>query len=61
MGGRPLAAGDVFHGALALALAERQPVERAVRFAAAAVKCTRYGGRKAFLTGAVEQLMGENG
>jgi sulfofructose kinase len=41
-----LVAGDVFHGALALALAERQPIERAVRFAAAAVKCTRYGGRR---------------
>jgi sugar/nucleoside kinase (ribokinase family) len=28
------------------ALAERQPIERAVRFAAAAVKCTRDGGRR---------------
>ena len=42
-----LGAGDVFHGALALALAERQPDETAIRFAsaAAALKCTRPGGR----------------
>ncbi|NNG05243.1 MAG: hypothetical protein HKM95_14260 [Inquilinus sp.] len=42
-----LGAGDVFHGALALALAEGQPIEAAVRFAsaAAALKCTRPGGR----------------
>jgi sulfofructose kinase len=59
-----LAAGDVFHGALALALAERQPIERAVRFAAAAaaVKCTRYGGREGIPDrAAVERLIGENG
>jgi sulfofructose kinase len=42
-----LAAGDVFHGALALALAEQRPIEAALRFAAAAaaIKCTRLGGR----------------
>lgn len=42
-----LAAGDVFHGALALALAEDQEIQEALRFAAAAaaVKCTRFGGR----------------
>ena len=42
-----LGAGDVFHGALALALAEGQPESGAVRFAsaAAAIKCTRFGGR----------------
>ncbi|MES2978182.1 MAG: PfkB family carbohydrate kinase [Pseudomonadota bacterium] len=42
-----LAAGDVFHGALALALAEGQPVDAAARFAcvAASLKCTRFGGR----------------
>jgi sulfofructose kinase len=42
-----LGAGDVFHGAYALALAERQPVRQAARFAnaAAALKCTRSGGR----------------
>jgi sugar/nucleoside kinase (ribokinase family) len=41
-----LGAGDVFHGAFALALAEaRDPVE-AMRFASAtaAIKCTRFGG-----------------
>lgn len=40
-------AGDVFHGALALALAENQPAENAVRFAnaVAAMKCTQPGGR----------------
>jgi sugar/nucleoside kinase (ribokinase family) len=41
-----LAAGDVFHGGFALALAEGQGVLQAMRFAAAAaaVKCTRFGG-----------------
>ncbi|MBT8199972.1 MAG: hypothetical protein KJO36_05590 [Acidimicrobiia bacterium] len=40
-------AGDVFHGALALALGEGQPESEAVRFAsaAAALKCSRPGGR----------------
>ncbi len=42
-----LGAGDVFHGAFALALAEERSVEDAVQWsaAAAAVKCTRFGGR----------------
>ena len=42
-----LGAGDVFHGALALALAEGRPERDGVRFAnaAAALKCTRFGGR----------------
>jgi sulfofructose kinase len=42
-----LSAGDVFHGALALALAEGRPAEAAVTFAvaAASLKCTRFGGR----------------
>jgi sulfofructose kinase len=42
------AAGDVFHGACALALAEGVPVGAAFRFAAAAaaVKCTRAGARR---------------
>ena len=41
-----LAAGDVFHGAFALALAERMEETQALRFAAAsaALKCTRHGG-----------------
>ncbi len=58
-----LGAGDTWHGAFALALAEGMPVESAVRFssAAAALKCTRFGGRAGipdrgqvdrFLTGA---------
>ena len=42
-----LGAGDVWHGAFALALAEGKPEREAVRFgsAAAALKCTRFGGR----------------
>jgi sulfofructose kinase len=42
-----LGAGDVFHGAFALALAEGRTEREAVRFAsaAAAVKCTLAGGR----------------
>jgi|KBSSwiStaDraftv2_1062776.scaffolds.fasta_scaffold337275_1 sulfofructose kinase len=42
-----LAAGDVFHGAYALAIAQRRDIEHAMRFAsaAAAIKCTRPGGR----------------
>lgn len=42
-----LAAGDVFHGAFALAIAERRSLRDAARFAnaAAALKCTRSGGR----------------
>ena len=42
-----LAAGDVFHGALALRLAEGATIAEAARFAvvAASLKCTRFGGR----------------
>jgi len=42
-----LAAGDVWHGAFALALGEGRDIETAARFAntAAAIKCTRPGGR----------------
>jgi sulfofructose kinase len=42
-----LAAGDVFHGAFALGLAESWDIATTVRFAsaAAAIKCTRFGGR----------------
>ena len=41
-----LAAGDVFHGAFTLALIEGRDAVEAMRFAAAAaaVKCTRFGG-----------------
>jgi sugar/nucleoside kinase (ribokinase family) len=41
-----LGAGDVFHGAFTLAIAEGQSIEAAMRFsaAAAALKCTRHGG-----------------
>lgn len=41
-----LGAGDVFHGAFALAITERQDIPGALRFAsaAAALKCTRFGG-----------------
>jgi sugar/nucleoside kinase (ribokinase family) len=44
-----LGAGDVFHGAFALALAEGRDVVAALRFAAAAagLKCTRLGGSMA--------------
>lgn len=42
-----LAAGDTWHGALALALAERKLLSSAIEFAnaVAAMKCTRFGGR----------------
>jgi len=41
-----LGAGDVFHGAFALAVTEKRELRDALRFAsaAAALKCTRFGG-----------------
>ena len=41
-----LGAGDVFHGAFTLAITEGQDIPAALRFAsaAAALKCTRFGG-----------------
>ena len=41
-----LGAGDVVHGAIALAITEKQELRQALRFAsaAAALKCTRFGG-----------------
>lgn len=65
-----LGAGDVFHGAFALALAEGRTEREAVRFAsaAAAAKCTLAGGRAgipdrdmvdALLSGAHEAGVGE--
>ena len=56
-----LGAGDVFHGAFALALVERQTIAAALRFAAAAagLKCTRFGGSTAAPRRAeVEALLG---
>ena len=43
-----LGAGDVWHGAFALALSENRDASDAIRFAnaAAAIKCTKFGGRK---------------
>lgn len=55
-----LGAGDVFHGAFALAIAEGRAVTDAARFAnvAAALKCTRPGGRAGIPTrGEVEARM----
>lgn len=57
-----LGAGDVFHGAFALALAEGHTEEHALRFAsaAAAVKCSRTGGWSALGDRPeVEELMEE--
>src|SRR6201989_1096294 len=41
-----LGAGDVFHGAFAVAITEQQELRQSLRFAsaAAALKCTRFGG-----------------
>jgi sulfofructose kinase len=55
-----LAAGDVFHGAYALALAEGRHIGEALRFAAAAaaIKCSRTGGRSgAPLRGEVDAFL----
>ena len=59
-----LAAGDVFHAAFALALAEGRPEVEAARFgnAAAALKCTRPGGGAgAPLRREVDEFLGERG
>lgn len=56
-----LGAGDVFHGALAVALAEGRMLAAAARFAsaAAAIKVTRFGGRAGAPTrGEVEAMLG---
>jgi len=58
-----LGAGDVFHGALALAITEGQELRAALRFAsaAAALKCTRFGGAFAAPQRVeVEQLLGQD-
>src|ERR1700736_537756 len=57
-----LGAGDVFHGAFALAITENQDIPCALRFAsaAAALKCTRFGGAFAAPQRAeVEALLGQ--
>ena len=57
-----LGAGDVFHGAFALAITERHELRQALRFAsaAAALKCTRFGGAFAAPQRAeVEELLGQ--
>jgi sulfofructose kinase len=59
-----LAAGDVFHGAFTLAIAGKRPVADAMRFAsaAAAIKCTRTGGRKGAPTrNEVEEFLAAEG
>lgn len=59
-----LAAGDVFHGALALAILERRPLAEAVRFAcvAATLKCGRFGGRLGCPSrGAVDAMVASSG
>ena len=58
-----LGAGDVFHGAFALAITEGQGLREALRFAsaAAALKCTRFGGAFAAPQRAeVEALLGQD-
>jgi sulfofructose kinase len=58
-----LGAGDVFHGAFALAITEKQELREALRFAsaAAALKCTRFGGALAAPQRAeVEVLLHQN-
>lgn len=58
-----LGAGDVFHGAFALAITENQELRQALRFAsaAAALKCTRFGGAFAAPQRTeVEQLLDQN-
>jgi sulfofructose kinase len=59
-----LGAGDVFHGAFALAITENQELRQALRFAsaAAALKCTRFGGAFAAPQRAeVEELLSQDG
>jgi sulfofructose kinase len=58
-----LGAGDVFHGAFALAITENQELRQALRFAsaAAALKCTRFGGALAAPQRTeVDELLGQS-
>ena len=54
-----LAAGDVFHGAFALGLREGRPMEWIMAFAsaAAAIKCSRFGGRSGAPNRAETEIM----
>ncbi|MDD9909052.1 MAG: PfkB family carbohydrate kinase [Ahrensia sp.] len=58
-----LGAGDIWHGAFALRLAEGADERDAVRFAnaAAAIKCTRFGGRDGAPNRGETDLLLENG
>ena len=59
-----LGAGDAFHGAFAVALAEGRDIAECMRFAtaAAAIKCTRFGGLKGAPKRAeVEAFLGQQG
>ncbi len=58
-----LGAGDIFHGAFAVAITEKQELRQALRFAsaAAALKCTRFGGAFAApQRSEVEELLARN-
>lgn len=58
-----LGAGDVWHGAFALMLAEGSAEPEAIRYASAvsAIKCTQFGGRTGIPTGqAVDDFLKEN-
>ena len=58
-----LGAGDIWHGAFALALSEGRDAPYAIRFAnaAAAIKCTRFGGRNGTPTRAeLDRFLQEN-
>jgi sulfofructose kinase len=56
-----LAAGDIFHGAFALALVEGQPLTECLRFAAATagLKCTRFGGSPTIPTRAEVEVLSQ--
>jgi sugar/nucleoside kinase (ribokinase family) len=57
-----LGAGDVFHGAFALAITEKQELRQALRFAsaAAALKCTGSAASRAPQRAEVEKLLDQN-
>jgi sulfofructose kinase len=58
-----LGAGDVWHGALTVALAEGMETRAAIRFAsaAAAIKCTKFGGRAGIPTRPeLDRFLGEH-